>query len=70
MKMPRPQFTLRALLAAMLFVAAFFGGAAWQRGQTGLKLWRNEQRMQKMERTTQAAVNEAEALRRRMAEGN
>jgi hypothetical protein len=24
--MPRPQFTLRALLAAMLVVAAFFGG--------------------------------------------
>lgn len=27
----RPQFTLRALLVAMLVVAAFFGGAAWQR---------------------------------------
>jgi hypothetical protein len=29
--MPRPQFTLRALLVAMLVVAAFFGGMAWQR---------------------------------------
>ncbi|HVX14363.1 MAG TPA: hypothetical protein VHC22_24465 [Pirellulales bacterium] len=29
--MPRPQFTLRALLVAMLVVAAFFAGAAWQR---------------------------------------
>jgi hypothetical protein len=26
--MPRPQFTLRALLVAMLVVAAFFGGYA------------------------------------------
>jgi hypothetical protein len=29
--MPRPQFTLRALLMAMLVVAAFFGGMAWQK---------------------------------------
>ncbi|HWB14465.1 MAG TPA: hypothetical protein VG826_34890 [Pirellulales bacterium] len=29
--MRRPQFTLRALLVAMQVVAAFFGGAAWQR---------------------------------------
>ena len=29
--MPRPQFTLRALLVAMFVVGAFFGGAAWQR---------------------------------------
>ena len=29
--MPRPQFTLRALLVAMLVVAAFFGGMAVQR---------------------------------------
>jgi hypothetical protein len=29
--MPRPQFTLRALLVAMLVVAAFFGGMALQR---------------------------------------
>ena len=29
--MPRPQFTLRALLVAMLVVGAFFGGMAWQR---------------------------------------
>ena len=28
--MPRPQFTLRALLVAMLVVASFFAGAAWQ----------------------------------------
>ena len=28
--MPRPQFTLRALLVAMLVVAAFFGGMAAQ----------------------------------------
>ncbi|HWB10114.1 MAG TPA: hypothetical protein VG826_12870 [Pirellulales bacterium] len=27
---PRPQFTLRALLVAMLVVGAFFGGGAWQ----------------------------------------
>ena len=29
--MPRPQFTLRALLVAMLVVAAFFGGMAVQK---------------------------------------
>jgi ferric-dicitrate binding protein FerR (iron transport regulator) len=29
--MPRPQFTLRALLIAVLVVAAFFGGMAVQR---------------------------------------
>jgi cell division protein FtsB len=29
--MSRPQFTLRALLVAMLIVGAFFGGASWQR---------------------------------------
>jgi hypothetical protein len=29
--MPRPQFTLRALLVTMLVVAAFFGGMAMQR---------------------------------------
>lgn len=29
--MPRPQFTLRALLVAMLVVAAFLGGMAVQR---------------------------------------
>ena len=29
--MPRPQFTLRALLVAMLVVGAFFGGMEWQR---------------------------------------
>ena len=29
--MPRPQFTLRSLLVAMLVVWAFFAGAAWQR---------------------------------------
>lgn len=29
--MPRPQFTLRALLMAILVVAAFFGGMAVQR---------------------------------------
>lgn len=29
--MPRPQFTLRALLVAILVVAAFFGGIATQR---------------------------------------
>ncbi len=29
--MPRPQFTLRALLVAMLVVGAFFGGMAVQR---------------------------------------
>ena len=27
--MPRPQFTLRSLLVAMLVVGAFFGGAEW-----------------------------------------
>ena len=27
--MPRPQFTLRALLVAMLVVAAFFGGVVY-----------------------------------------
>ena len=31
MTIPRPQFTLRALLVAMLVVAAFFGGMAVQR---------------------------------------
>jgi hypothetical protein len=31
MPMPRPQFTLRALLVAMLVVAVFFGGMAVQR---------------------------------------
>jgi hypothetical protein len=30
--MPRPQFTLRALLVAVLVVAAFFGGMVVQRG--------------------------------------
>ena len=29
--MPRPQFTLRALLVAILVVAAFFGGMAVQK---------------------------------------
>jgi len=29
--MPRPQFTLRALLVAMLVVAAFFGGIQFKR---------------------------------------
>ncbi|HJT31997.1 MAG TPA: hypothetical protein VJ783_08070 [Pirellulales bacterium] len=29
--MPRPQFTLRALLVLMLVVAAFFGGMALQK---------------------------------------
>ena len=29
--MPRPQFTLRALLVAMLVVAAFFGGVEFGR---------------------------------------
>jgi hypothetical protein len=29
--MSRPQFTLKTLLVAMLVVAAFFGGMAWQR---------------------------------------
>ncbi|HVA46406.1 MAG TPA: hypothetical protein VNH11_08535 [Pirellulales bacterium] len=29
--MPRPQFTLRALLVAMLVVAAFFGGMVAQK---------------------------------------
>ena len=29
--MPRPQFTMRALLVAMLVVAAFFGGLSLQR---------------------------------------
>jgi hypothetical protein len=29
--MPRPQFTLRALLVAMLVVGAFFGGMTLQR---------------------------------------
>ena len=29
--MPRPQFTLRALLVAMLVVAAFFGGIRFER---------------------------------------
>ena len=29
--MPRPQFTLRALLVAMLIVAAFFGGVRYER---------------------------------------
>ena len=29
--MPRPQFSVRALLVAMLVVAAFFGGMAVQR---------------------------------------
>ena len=29
--MPRPQFTLRALLVAVLVVAAFFGGMALER---------------------------------------
>ena len=29
--MPRPQFTLRALLVAMLVVAAFFGGVRFER---------------------------------------
>jgi hypothetical protein len=29
--MPRPQFTLRALLVVMLVVGAFFGGMALQR---------------------------------------
>jgi hypothetical protein len=29
--MPRPQFTLRALLLAMLVVAAFFGGVRFER---------------------------------------
>ncbi len=33
--MPRPQFTLRALLVAMLVVGAFVGGAAWQRRTVG-----------------------------------
>ncbi|HWB11136.1 MAG TPA: hypothetical protein VG826_18045 [Pirellulales bacterium] len=28
--MPRPQFTLRVLLVAMLVVAAFFAGMAFQ----------------------------------------
>ena len=29
--MPRPQFTLRSLLVAMLVVAAFFGGIHFER---------------------------------------
>lgn len=37
--MPRPQFTLRALLVAMLIVAAFFGGMAVQRQREKSKLW-------------------------------
>ena len=31
--MPRPQFSLKTLLWSMVVVAAFFGGAAWQRRQ-------------------------------------
>ena len=41
--MPRPQFTLRALLVAMLVVAAFFGGMAVQHTLDRWKYARYEQ---------------------------
>ena len=40
--MPRPQFTLRSLLVAMLVVAAFFGGIFTSRG--GGDFGKNKQR--------------------------
>lgn len=64
----RFQFSLRWLFLAMLVVAAFFGGAAWQRRQMQLKLRRNERQMEKMTQQTRSAVNEIEALRRSLGE--
>jgi hypothetical protein len=64
----RFQFSLRTLLVVTLVVAAFFGGAAWQRGQTELKLWRTEQKLEKALLAERAAVSESEALRRRLDE--
>ena len=44
--MPRPQLTLRSLLVAMLVVAAFFGGMAWQRhsAEPVQYQWRHDKR--------------------------
>lgn len=52
----------------MLVVAAFFGGAAWQRRQTELKLWRNERQMKEMAQQTRTAINEIEVLKRRFGD--
>lgn len=49
MTMPPPQFTLRALLVAMLVVAAFFGGIRFER----------ERRKRADKAETQAATSKA-----------
>lgn len=48
--MPRPQFTVRALLVAMLVAAAFFGGMSFEKDRR--------------RREDEAAARNAESLRR------
>jgi hypothetical protein len=68
--MPRPQFTLRALLVAMLVVAAFCGGTAWRRAEDQKRLrflegWRKREGRW-LEAHAEASVDETEHLRVRL----
>ncbi len=57
--MPRLQFTLRALLLAMLVVGAFFGGVLYGRQQTRREL---AEAFQEAEDTRSAAYNELKRI--------
>jgi hypothetical protein len=57
--MPRPQFTLRALLVLMLVVGAFLGGVIYGRHETRREL---EEAFQEAEATRSAAHNELKRI--------
>jgi hypothetical protein len=60
--MPRLQFSLRALLVAMLVVAAFFSGAVWQRR---LDIHNEVERLINEERSALSATEAAQDARQK-----
>lgn len=55
--MPRPQFTLRALLVAMLVVAAFFGGIRFERERRRIAEYRERHKTDELIRLIEETID-------------
>jgi hypothetical protein len=68
MTMPRPQFTLKTLLWLMAVVAAFMGGAVWQRHQHASEKRQWEQELRAMQELNQHFWSEIETAKQKEPE--
>ena len=66
--MPGPQFTLRALLVAMLVVGAFFGGMEWQRKLASMRLTKREEELNARHAEQDARESELRGMYRSVLE--